>query len=348
MMRESKTSVLNRKSMIALWVVLITLNLFTFLPAFGQISVIDSGCCSNHPLAKDFSGVYIGAWRLFHDPVQVYTHGNVSDGEPPIFPQPEQYKYLPSYLLLVSPVLLFPYPKAMVLYDIFQFLLLPLIAVAVYYLTREKGWAITIIAETLALLLPAAAPGWGFSVAYFWQWKEAQSKVIETMLLTLSFYSGMSRKPLWSGLLLGLAFFDPRFALVSIPLFLSYNMTRSRTALSAMLATLILSNLPLLYPGLGLAFLSMVFSTGASTALYPYAIIPLAEVIFLSFVNYYEIRSELSQILNIIRSLRIHSGTDHIGVPKDDSGHFHYDPQLHVACTDGSSVEFQSIIQRIS
>src|SRR2546429_5045071 len=36
------------------------------LPA--NVQDIDSGCCSNQPLAKDFSGVYIGAWRLFHDP----------------------------------------------------------------------------------------------------------------------------------------------------------------------------------------------------------------------------------------------------------------------------------------
>jgi hypothetical protein len=299
-MGDSKPSILNKKALVALLAVLVVLNLFTFLPAFSQISIIDSGCCSNHPLAKDFSGVYIGAWRLFHDPVQVYTHGNVSDGEPPIFPQPEQYKYLPSYLLLVSPILLFPYPEAMVLYDICQFLLLPLIGITVYFLTREKGWAITVIAESLALLLPAAAPGWGFSVAYFWQWKEAQSKVIETMLLTLSFYSGNVRRPVWSGVLLGLAFFDPRFALVSIPLFLFNNRTRSRTALKSMLATLILSNLALLYPGLGLAFVSMVFSTGASTALYPYAIIPLAEVVFLTFINFPGVKDETVRIVRVL------------------------------------------------
>lgn len=322
-MRDSKTSILSRKGLVGICTVLVTLNLLTFLPAFAQISVIDSGCCSNHPLAKDFSAFYIGAWRLFHDPVQVYTHGNVSDGEPPIFPQPEQYKYLPSYLLLVSPILLFPYPEAMVIYDIFQFLLLPLIGITVYYLTREKGWGITIIAETLALLLPAAAPGWGFSVAYFWQWKEAQSKVIETMLLTLSFYAGMTRKPRWSGISLGLAFYDPRFALISIPLFLSYNRTRSKTAVSSMIATVVLSNLALFYPGLGPAFLSMVVSTGASTALYPYAIIPLAEVVFLSFTNYYEIKNELLRIIKTTRFLRMQSSTRLIGMPKPDPNHFH-------------------------
>jgi hypothetical protein len=287
---------------------LLVLNLFTFLPAFSQISTIDSGCCSNHPLAKDFSGVYIGAWRLLHDPPQIYTHGNVSDGEPPIYPQPEQYKYLPSYLLIVIPLLLLPYPQAMALYDVFQFLLLPLIGILVYYLTKEKGWAITIIAEVLVLLLPAAAPGWGFSVGYFWQWKEAQSKVIETLFLTSSFYLGTRGRPVWSGFLLGIAFSDPRFALVATPLFLTCNSTKTYLAVKAMLATLVLSNLVLLYPGVGFSFLEMVFSTGISTALYPYAIIPLAEVVFLSFINYYEIRSKLTRIVKTLRSRTIRSG----------------------------------------
>jgi len=83
------------------------------------------GCCSNQPLAKDFSGVYTGAWRLFNDPAQVYTQGYVADGEVHIYPQPEQYKYLPSFLLLVSPVLLVKYQDAIVLCDIVQFSLLP-------------------------------------------------------------------------------------------------------------------------------------------------------------------------------------------------------------------------------
>ncbi|OLB70456.1 hypothetical protein AUI06_06740 [archaeon 13_2_20CM_2_52_21] len=71
-----------------------------------------------------------------------------------------------------------------------QFSLLPIIGILVYNLTKEKGWAITIIAEVITLLAPAVAPGWGFSVAYFWQWNEGQSKVLETFLLTLSFYLG--------------------------------------------------------------------------------------------------------------------------------------------------------------
>jgi hypothetical protein len=301
-MGDSKTTVLSRKALLALVSALLVLNLFTFLPAYSQVSTIDSGCCSNHPLAKDFSAFYIGAWRLYHDPSQIYTHGNVSDGEPPIYPQPEQYKYLPSFLLIISPFLLVPYPQAIDLFDIIQFMLLPLIALLVYNLTKEKGWAITVIAEVLVLLLPAAAPGWGFSVGYFWQWKEGQSKVLETLLLTASFYLGTRNRPIWSGFVLGITFFDPRFALVATPLFLACNPSRAYLAVKALLTTLVLSNLVLFYPGVGVSFLEMVFSSGISTALYPYAIIPLAEVVFLSFVNYYEIKSKLARVVMALRS----------------------------------------------
>lgn len=56
-----------------------------------------------------------------------------------------------------------------------------------------------------------------------------------------------------------------------------------------------LSNMVLLYPGLGISFLQMTF-TGITTAPYPYAIIPLAEVVFLTFVNYYDVKSEVQKI----------------------------------------------------
>lgn len=301
----TETSVLSRKALLVIVAGLLVLNLFTFLPAYSQVSNIDSGCCSNHPLAKDFSAFFIGAWRLYHDPAQIYTHGLLSDGEPPIYPQPEQYKYLPSFLLIVSPFLLLQYPQALDLFDIIQFFFLPLIGILVYSLTREKGWAVTIIAEVLVLLLPAAAPGWGFSVGYFWQWKEGQSKVLETLLLTTSFYLGTRGRPVWSGFLLGIAFFDPRFALAATPLFLAYNAARTALAIRGLLATLLLSNVMLFYPGVGFSFLQMVFSSGISTALYPYAIIPLAEVVFLSFVNYYEIKAQLVRVVQVLRTRMI-------------------------------------------
>lgn len=306
-MTDQETKPLGKKPLFILIFALLVLNLLTFLPAFAQVSNIDSGCCSNHPLAKDFSAFYIGAWRLFHNPGQIYTHALLSDGEPAIYPQPEQYKYLTSFLLLISPLLLLQYSQALDFFDIIQFLLLPLIGIMIYSLTKQKGWAITIIAESLVLLLPSAAPGWGFSVGYFWQWKEGQSKVLETFLLTASFYLGMRGRPIGSGIMLGLAFFDPRFALVSMPLFSTYNSAKTASAFKALAAALVLSNIPMFYPDLGLAFLKMVFTTGLSTALYPYAVIPLAEVVFLSFANFYEIWTGLGRAGKIM--LRYLTGT---------------------------------------
>jgi len=129
--------------------------------------------------------------------------------------------------------------------------------------------------------------------------------VFETLLLSLSFYLGKTGRASWSGLALGLAFFDPRFAVIALPLFLTYNKIRIMPAIRALLGILALSNLPLLYPEMGSSFLKMVFSTGITTALYLYAVIPLAEVVFLSFINYHQIRIEGSRIFRRMRSERI-------------------------------------------
>lgn len=75
-MGKAENVELGKKALLALVVGLLSLNLLTFLTAYPQIANLDSGCCSNHPLAKDFSGVYIGARRLFHNPAAVYGHGN--------------------------------------------------------------------------------------------------------------------------------------------------------------------------------------------------------------------------------------------------------------------------------
>jgi len=79
-------------------------------------------------LAKDFSAYYIGAWRLIHDPSKVYTRGLINDGEYQIYPQPQAYKYLPSFLMVVFPFLSLSYHDALIAFDAFQFMLLPLMA----------------------------------------------------------------------------------------------------------------------------------------------------------------------------------------------------------------------------
>src|SRR5205823_14458879 len=155
---------------------------------------------------------------------------------------------------------------------------------------------------------PASArssPGLGILNRLFLAVERRPIKVFETLLLSLSFYLGKTGRASWSGLALGLAFFDPRLAVVALPLFLIYNKIRIMPAIRALLGILALSNLPLLYPEMGSSFLKMVFSTGITTALYPYTVIPLAEVVFLSFINYHQIRIEASRIFRRMRSERI-------------------------------------------
>ena len=104
--------------------IFIALNLVTFIQAYPETMVIDSGCCGTTPLAKDFSAFYTAAWRLLHDPSHIYTPGSLNDGEYQIYPHPETYKYLPSFLLMVLPFLALGYQQALTAFDVFQFLLL--------------------------------------------------------------------------------------------------------------------------------------------------------------------------------------------------------------------------------
>jgi glycosyl transferase family 87 len=264
---------------------ILALNLVVLAAAYPETMVIDSGCCGNRPLAKDFSAFYTAAWRLFNDPGQVYNPGYVNDGEFHVLPQPEAYKYLPSFLLLVSPFLALPYQQALTAFDVFQFLLLPLIAWLVYQLTREKGIAAAVVVAVVALLLPSPTPHWSLSVAYYWQWAEGQSKVLETFLLLLSFYLGKSQRPYLSGIALGMSAFDPRFALVSLPLFVMYNRSRLSVAFLSGAAAFLLTNATLLVPGIGSGFLTMLFASGLTTPLYYYSLIPLLTVVALTLLN---------------------------------------------------------------
>jgi hypothetical protein len=279
------------KIVFAAMLCLIALNLFTFARAYPEVFTLDSGCCSNQVLAKDFSAYYVGAWRLFHDTSNVYTPGNVGDGGPSILPRPESFKYLPSFLLIVSPFLLLSYKNAIVAFDGLQLLLLPLMGVMIYRLVRSNGVAVTLIVATVVLLQPSPAPHWGLSVSYYWQWAEGQAKVLETFLLLLSFYIGAAGKPHLSGAAFGMAAFDLRFALISLPLLLVYNRQRLRVAASSAVGLLLVSNFALLFPGVGSGFMTMLFNSGITTPPYYYSFIPLLTVVCLTILNAKEIVS---------------------------------------------------------
>jgi hypothetical protein len=286
---------LSRKALLAITVAgLILLNGLTFIMAYPETLVVDGGCCSSQPLAKDFSAYYVGAWRMLNDPAQLYTKGFVNDGGPVTPPAPESYKYMPSFLLLVSPLLLGGYQEALLVFDLIQFLLLPLIALLLYWLLKGESAVVVGFVMLLVLLQPSPLPHWGLSVSYYWQWAEGQAKVLETFLLVLSFFLARSGRPKLSGAVFALAAFDPRFAALGIPLFLLFNRRRVAASSLAACASLVVLNVPLLYPPVGAGFVGMILSSGISTPLYYYSLIPMAALLSLYAVNWRELVSMVS------------------------------------------------------
>ncbi len=282
-----------RRVFAAVVTVLLALNFVTFVAAYPETFAVDSGCCApNQALAKDFSAYYSSAWRLFHDPSQVYTHGLVNDGEYPILPQPEGYKYLPSFLLMASPLLLLPYQSALLAFDVFQFLLLPLIAFLLYQLIKDRRLEVIIPAVVAVLLvpLPLPTPQWSISISYYWQWAEGQSKVLDTFLVLLALYLAKSNRPRVAGVTLAMAAFDPRFALLAVPLFVTYsNSATVRRSLTYAALAFVLINAPLLYPAMGLGFLLMVVTSGLPTPPYYYTFIPILALSALMLIHHVEL-----------------------------------------------------------
>lgn len=195
----------------------------------------------------------------------------------------------------MSPLLLLGYQQSLLLFDVIQFALLPLTAVMLLLLLEGRGRVLTIAVFAVVLFQPSPAPA-GLSLSFFWQWGEGQAKVFQTFLLVSSFYLGKSGRPRMSGVSLGLAAFDPRFALLAVPLFLTLNRGgRMLTAAGYALVTFLASNLVLLYPGLGSGFLSTL-NSGAITPLYPYAVIPLVAVLALTLVESRAVASTVRQV----------------------------------------------------
>jgi hypothetical protein len=281
----------SRTSLFALGIViLIAMNFYTFIVAYPETSKLGFAITVHgQSFAKDFSAYYLAAWKLLHCPAQVYTTNASIAGEPVILLLPQTYKYLPSFLLLVSPFTALAYQHAFIAFDVLQFAFLPLIALMLYRLLSKKGLLLTFLVAVITLLQPFPTANWGFSPSYFWQWTEGQAKVFLIFLLILSFYLGNRGKPYLSGVAFAFGFFDPRFGLLAIPLFVMYNRKSLKAATASTISALLLSNSMLLYPGLAANFITVVFASAVDTPLYYYSLIPFFSLVALIVVNYKEI-----------------------------------------------------------
>ena len=275
--------------------ILLALNFYTLLIAYPMMT--HTLILGGSEVPRDFSVYYIGAWRLIHNPSEIYHTGFLNDGEPDIVPAPTPYKYLPSFLLMVSPLLALNYQQAFLVFDGFQFALLPLMALLLYKLLDKKGSAVTLAVAVVVLLLPIFLPDRGFSVSYYMQWVEGQAKVFLTFLLLLSFYYGKSDHPKLSGIIFGLVFFDPRFALLGLPLFFFYNTKNLQVSIVTMIAALLTSNLMIFYPGNRHGFTNMILTSGFSTPFYTPSWIPTFTILALLIVNGNELKSMIEKAI---------------------------------------------------
>lgn len=272
-------------AIVAVACVSIVLNLYTLALAYPQTYVLNSGCCATQILAKDFSAYYTAAWRIVHDPANVYTSGLVNDGGPQILPHPQSFKYSPSFLIFIVPLTLFKYQDALTIFDYAQFLLLPLIVYFLYRLSHSKSLLTISLLVIVSVLQPSPTAHWGLSISYFWQWEEGQDKVLNLALLLASYYFALIRRPVLSGFTFALASFDPRFLILAVPLFLFYNKSCLRKAVTSFVILLLVLNSFLLIPGVWSGYFSMVMTSGLGTPLFYYGYIPLLTIVGLIIVN---------------------------------------------------------------
>jgi hypothetical protein len=274
---------------------LLVLNLATLATAIPETTKLDSGCCApaDAALAKDFSAYYVGAWRLLNDPAQLYAKGSVTDGGPTILPKPQQFKYLSSFLIFMIPFLASSYQGMLIAFDAFQFLLLPLVALMVYRITREKGLLVSGVVAVLVLLQPSPVPGWGISASYYWQWGEGQAKVLLTFLLVSGLYLTKFGHPRSAGLALALASFDPRFVLLAVPLLVSYSKGSRVKVLTAYAPSVVLLNIPMVLPKVASGYFQMLLAGGALTPPYYYSWIPIITVVSLTVADWRMVWSTL-------------------------------------------------------
>ncbi len=276
-------------------VIVIFLNFYTLAVAYPTMSgPLNLG---GEDLPRDFSVYYLASWRMFHNPSQIFNTAPLNDGEPVIYPPITPYKYLPSFLVLIAPLLSLNYYQAFWVFDAIQFILIPIMTFLLYRILEEKHPIVAVAVLVAVLLLPYPLAGRGLSVSYFMSWAEGQAKILLSFFLLLSFYFGYKGKAALSGVAFALGAFDPRFAVFALPLFLFYNKGKLKCAVVVTFVVLIAFNVALFYPGTVQGFVDMVFGSGTTTPLYTPAWIPLVMIICLFAVNASQMVNELKNQL---------------------------------------------------
>jgi hypothetical protein len=288
----------NKEKIISVILIALALNTITFGLAFPETFKPVSGAW-----ARDFSAYYIGEWRLFHNPTTIYC-GAVQPGDYPILPAPQTFKYTPSFLILFAPFLALNYQNALTVFDIIQFALFPLLAFFVYKMVKDKSLVSASLAAVIVLIEPLPTPPLNqealnllqsrffslnpesFSPSYYVGYALANAHILQVTLLVGALYFGFTKKPWISALLFALGTFDPRGALLAVPLLLFYNRKKMPSFICGATLFLAITNLPFFfYHNIGFTFLQSETRGSIISLMYPYDWLPLYAVLALTLLE---------------------------------------------------------------
>jgi multisubunit Na+/H+ antiporter MnhC subunit len=277
--------IVEHKKKILIAVILIALALNAYIFSLGYTAA------SNPVLeeyANDFSAYYIGAWRLFHNPTQIYASGHYLPGDYLIEPTPQIFKYTPSFLVFFSPLLALSYQDALNLFDIIQFLSICVLAFFVYQLVKDKNLLLGSITAIIILLAPT-----GLSLdakiifqGYYWGYTMANAHIIQTPLIVGAIYFAYTKKPWICAFLVATASFDPRVVLLALPLLIWYSRQTLQKTLLATIGFIAAFNGPFFfYQNIGLTFLQEEVKGTIITQMYAYDWVPLLAVTILTLIE---------------------------------------------------------------
>ena len=267
------------------------INVITFCVAFPETFKAE-----NATYARDFSAYYIGEWRLFHNPTQIYYGGSLP-GDYQILPRVQSFKYTPSSLVLFAPFLSLSYQNALTAFDLVQIALIPALAFFVYKIVKGKNIVLGAIATVIILIDPLPAlwltvpPTFSlnlqsFAPSYYLGFALVNAHVLQTVLLVGALYFGFSKKPWLSALMFAFGALDPRAALLALPLLLWFNRQKLVQFAVGVAAFLAVTNLPFFfYYGIGFAFLKAEVKGSIVSQMYPYDWIPLYAITTLTIIE---------------------------------------------------------------
>jgi hypothetical protein len=317
----------DRKKQVILIVVAVALalNVVTFALAYpGMFKP------SSPTLEKDFSAYYMAGWRLYHNPTKVYVSG-VLPGDYPLALKAQTFKYVPSFLLLISPFLLLSYQDAFIAFNVLQLILMFALAFFVYKLVENKNIALAVLASIVVLInpLPSLPMSQGtlhtlfyrfasvnpqtFSWSFYWGYVCGNAHVLQPVFLVGAMYFGFVKKPWLSGLMFALGVFDPRFALLALPLIVWYNRKTLLRFIAGSALFLTAMNLPFFfYHGIGFELLRANASGNILSQMYAYDWIPFYAILMLTTAEILTVASKnpkpalnlQTKLKNAVASLR--------------------------------------------